>query len=168
MSLCQCCRKRSAPFGQIKDCFSLLQASNPSGSLSSSMCFTPSSRQAGPVSYVPCDFTRTRWLQPRCRLGPCNLARSQLAGSRGAGSGGQFAAAASRQGETVPGRQAGSGLRAEPRGTLCSLLIHPFCWRQTRSTLARCVSCGQGRRGWSEKGGQGNLSARLCECWKTF
>ncbi|TWW58519.1 hypothetical protein D4764_06G0000490 [Takifugu flavidus] len=49
-----------------------------------------------------------------------NLARAQLAGRHGAGGGGQFGAVASRQGEsgphTEPGRQAGSGLRAEPRG----------------------------------------------------
>lgn len=56
-------------------CSSLFRPSKPSGSLSSSMCFTPSSLQAGPASYVRCDFTRTWWLQPRCRSGPRNLAR---------------------------------------------------------------------------------------------
>lgn len=155
----QSCRKRSAS--------SLFHASEPSGSLSRLMFYS----LFAPASCFRSDFTRTWWLQPRRRLGPRNLARTQLAARHGAGgrAGGRAAEDQQTGRERAPNGASTTGRQwVEPRGTLCSLLIHPLCWRRTRSTLARSVSCRQGRREWPEKGVRGNLCARLCECWKTF
>lgn len=75
---------------------------------------------------------------------------------------------------TVPGRQAGSGLQAEPRGTLCSFYLFILSaggrpgppWPKMRAGR-------QGRREWMEEGVQGsgkwhNMSMSVKQCRNKF
>lgn len=91
----------------------------------------------------------------------------------------RFAVVDGRQGKSglpnVPGRQAGSGLQAEPRGTLCSFYLFilsaggrpgpPYtAWPRVRAGR-------QGRRDGTEEGVQGSgkwHSVSVKQCLNTF
>lgn len=102
-----------------------------------------------------------------------NTAHIELVGSQSTGRGGSVSVVDGRRGKsglpTVPGRQAGSGLQAEPRGTLCSFYLFIFSaggrpgppWPRVRA----------GRQGWREwmedrvEGRWHNMSMSVKWCW---
>ncbi len=76
---------------------------------------------------------------------------------------------------TVPGRQAGSGLQAEPRGTLCSFYLFIFSAGgrpgPPYTVWPRMRAGRQGRRDGAEEGVQGsgkwhNMSISVEQCLK--